>query len=92
MIEEELIDKVLGQAETSACHSWEYGTVFEAILEYRTPSLSIFNEPFPDGQIPTLDENKIKALKYVKQFILTNDEKLCEGNGMFASPSRPRKG
>jgi len=94
MISEKVIEKVLKQAESSACHSWEYGTVFEALLEYRNPSLCIFNDPFPDSRVPTLDEEEISALRYVKPFILTEGDRLCEGNGEFTSSSsrkRPRQ-
>ncbi|KAF2831254.1 hypothetical protein CC86DRAFT_137021 [Ophiobolus disseminans] len=81
MIEEHLIEKVLLQAKNTARHSWESGTVFEALLGYHDPSLSVFNHPFPIGQIPILDENEVEALKYVKPFILTDGDTLCEGNG-----------
>jgi len=87
MISEKVIEKVLKQAESSARHSWEYGTVFEALLEYRNPSLCIFNDPFPDGRVPTLDEEEISALRYVKPFTLTEGDRLCEGNGEFTSSS-----
>jgi hypothetical protein len=83
MKERELLDKVLAQAQSSASHSWEYGTVFEALLEYHNPSYSVFNDPFPNGHIPALDENDVPGLKYVKPFILIDNNQLCEGNGMF---------
>jgi hypothetical protein len=83
----ELLEKVLFQAQTSACHSWEYGTVFEALLEYHDPAISIFNDPFPGGQIPILTEEKVPALRYVKPFILTDSDQLCEGNGGFCFPT-----
>jgi len=35
MISQVVIDKVLSKARETASHSWEYGTVFEALLEYR---------------------------------------------------------
>jgi hypothetical protein len=85
MISENLITKILSQAQTSASHSWEYGTVFEALLEYHNPPLSIFNDPLPHGKIPTVHESHVPALRYVKPFILTDSDQLCEGNGTFIS-------
>jgi hypothetical protein len=85
MMTPEFLEKVLSQAQTSACHSWEYGTVFEALLEYQDPSLSIFNNPILGGQIPVLAEEEVLALKYVKPFILTDSNQLCEGNGRYLS-------
>lgn len=63
MITPELLEKVLSQAQASACHSWEHGTVFEALLEYRNPSASIFNEPFTEEKVPILNEYHVSALK-----------------------------
>jgi hypothetical protein len=83
MLSQELLEKVLNQAQTSACHSWEYGTVFEALLEYYNPSTSVFHDPFPDNQPPILIEEQVPALKYVNPFILTDSEQLCEGNGRY---------
>jgi hypothetical protein len=85
MIPDHLVEKVLDQAKKTASHSWEYSTVFEALLEYHNPSLSIFNNPFPDGKIPVLDEDEVAALKYVKPFISTEGDQLCEGNGKYIS-------
>jgi hypothetical protein len=81
MIPNHLVNKVLDQAKKAASHSWEYSTVFEALLEYYNPSLSIFNDPFPDGNIPVLDEDDIAALKYVNSFISREGDQLCERNG-----------
>ena len=85
MLSPEAVDKALIQAQTSASHSWEYGTVCEELLEHHTPSHSIFNEPFADGHIPVLDEDEVPALTYVKSFILTDSDKLCEGHGNTVS-------
>jgi hypothetical protein len=82
-MERELLDKVLAHAQSSASHSWEYGTVFEALFEYHNPSYSVFNDPFPNGHNPASDENDVPGLEYVKSFILTDNSQLCEGNGMF---------
>lgn len=84
MITDQLIEKVLAEAVSSATHSWEYGTVFEALLEYRNPKLSIFNQPFTDHGVPTLDPLGVDALQYVKPFIRTDSRTLCEGSGEFS--------
>lgn len=81
MTPSQLIDKVLKQAQASAAHSWEYGAVFEALIEYHNPELSVFHDPFPEDEIPTLDIKDTPALQYVKQFIRTDGITLCEGNG-----------
>lgn len=83
MISKELIETVLWQAQNAAKHSWEYGTIFEALLEYHNPELSVFGSPFPDEKIPILKEEDVPALKYVKPFIRTDSDQLCEGNGTF---------
>lgn len=85
MISEEVMEKVLEQAQNSAIHSWEYGTVFEALLEYYNPSRCIFNNPFPDKQVPSLIEEDVPALQYVKPFIKLEGDRLCEGNGEYST-------
>ena len=84
MILQVVIDKVLSKAQETASHSWEYGTVFEALLEYRDPHYSIFHDPFPGGGIPELTIEDVEALRYVKPFIQTNSARLCEGNGKLS--------
>lgn len=83
MISPGVFDRVLIQAQSSARHSWEYGIVFEALLEYYNPSISVFNDPFPGNKLPDVDEETVPALKYVKPFILTDGHQLCEGNGEY---------
>ena len=78
-----LIDKVLQQAQATASHSWEYGVVFEALLEYHTPSLTVFHTTVSRHQKHLSDHNgAIPALKYVTQHIRTDSTTLCEGNGI----------
>ena len=81
MISQVVIDKVLSKARETALHSWEYGTVFEALLEYRDPHYSIFHDPFPGGEIPELTVEDVEALRHVKPFIQTNSTTLYDGNG-----------
>lgn len=59
-----------------AAHSWEWGTVAEALLELYNPELSVFSEnAFPGGRIPNADPNTV-ALKYARQFINTTSQVL----------------
>jgi hypothetical protein len=84
MIPPELIEKVLTRARDTASHSWEYSTVFEALLEYRNPELTIFGpDPFPNGRVPELSLYHVEALRYVLPFIRTDEvtTTLCDGNG-----------
>jgi len=83
MLTNSLLENVLATAQETATHSWEYGVVFEALLEYYDPQLSVFHRATNN---PELDFERIKALQYVKQFIRTDSTSLCEGNGMLVSP------
>ncbi|RMZ66571.1 six-hairpin glycosidase [Pyrenophora seminiperda CCB06] len=79
MLSASLLEKVLARAQETAAHSWEYGVVFEALLEYYDPHLSVFREKTINSES---DVEHVKALQYVKQFIRTDSTSLCEGNGM----------
>jgi hypothetical protein len=73
---------VADQARALSSHSWEYGTAAEAFLELYDPSLSVFGtDPFPGGRVPCVDWMGVNALSYAKQFILTNNETLIDGDG-----------
>ncbi|OCK84706.1 hypothetical protein K432DRAFT_432094 [Lepidopterella palustris CBS 459.81] len=88
MVAPSLIAKVLSQAITLATHSWEYGTVCEALLEWQNPEDSVFGaNPFPGGKIPTLDIGKVEALSYVKPHILTDNVTLVEAAGAAGDPA-----
>lgn len=81
MVSAELINAVLQQAVRVATHSWEYGTVAEALLEWNDPQLSIWNNPFPEGHVPTLNVNNVSALSYIIPHIRTNETTLVDGDG-----------
>lgn len=81
MVSTELINAVLQQAIRVAVHSWEYGTVAEALLEWNNPDLSIWNNPFPGGQIPTLNVDDVSALSYTIPHILTDQTTLIDADG-----------
>ena len=80
-----VIEKVLQQAQATASHSWEYGVVFEALLEYLDPSLTVFKTSFPEHQKQLAKvDGDIAALKYVKPHICTDSTTLCESNGKMS--------
>jgi len=83
MVAASIIAKVLTKAIEVATHSWEYGTVAEALLEWEDPTLSIWNKPFVPGgdTIPTLDVSKVRSLSYVKPHIRTDNVTLVDGDG-----------
>jgi hypothetical protein len=83
MVNPALISTVLSKAIEVATHSWEYGTVAEALLEWDNSTLSIWNSPFPNGEVPTLDWTAVSALEYVKPFIRTDDVTLVDGDGTY---------
>ncbi|KAF2467425.1 Six-hairpin glycosidase [Lindgomyces ingoldianus] len=87
MVSPTLINTVLAKAIEVATHSWEYGTVSEAILEWRNASLSIWDHPFPNNNIPTLNLDKVPALTYVKPFIRTDNVTLVDGDGAAGDPA-----
>ena len=77
-------EKVLVQAFAITSRSWEYGTLVQALLEFKDPHLTVFGqEPFPRGRIPGLaDPSKIIGLQYARTVIWTNDtEQLIDGEG-----------
>jgi hypothetical protein len=79
----ELIANVIAQGERLATHSWEYGAFAEALLEWYSPSYSVFgNGTFPNGQIPVLQVNETQSLSYAKPHIWTNSTTLVDGDGM----------
>ncbi|KAF2635335.1 hypothetical protein P280DRAFT_196625 [Massarina eburnea CBS 473.64] len=87
MVSAQVISTVLQKAVEVATHSWEYGTVGEALLEWDTPKLSIWNNPFPGGKVPTLDVTNTSALKYIKSFIITTGPTLVDGDGAAGDPA-----
>ncbi|KAF2200188.1 Six-hairpin glycosidase [Delitschia confertaspora ATCC 74209] len=87
MVSASLINTVLAKAIEVATHSWEYGTVAEALLEWKNPNLSIWNNPFPDGEIPKLDVDQVDALSYIKPHIRTDNVTLVDGDGAAGDPA-----
>lgn len=78
----EVISNVIMQGRLLASHSWEYGTLSEALLEWYNPEISVFGKnAFPDGQIPVLDVSTTQSLSYAMTNIRTNSTTLVDGDG-----------
>ncbi|PVI08260.1 hypothetical protein DM02DRAFT_579493 [Periconia macrospinosa] len=87
MVSPQIIGTVLQKAVEVATHSWEYGTVAEALLEWNDPKLSIWNDPFPGGKVPKLDVGSVRALEYVRPFIKTTGNTLVDGDAAGDPPA-----
>lgn len=80
----ELINNVIMQGRRLASHSWEYGTLSEALLEWYNPDLSVFGkEAFPKGEIPVLQISDVQSLSYAMPHIWTNSTILVDGDGQW---------
>ena len=79
---------MLSVAKQLTTHSWEYGILAEALLEYYNPSLSVFgSNPFPNGKIPVANVASVQALSYVKPNISTTGYTLSDGDGAAGDPA-----
>ena len=89
-----LIENVISQGRLLASHSWEYGTLSEALLEWYSPEISVFsNDAFPDGKIPLLEVSSTESLLYAITNIRTNSTTLVDGDGKpFGLHQRPISG
>lgn len=85
-----LVEKALAQAQKTASHSWEYSTVFHAMLEYQNPELCVFHHAAftadggGDDEVPNVKIESVQGLQYVQGFIRTDGDVLCDGNGMLS--------
>lgn len=78
----ELINSVVSQARLLASHSWEYGTLSEALLEWYSPNIAVYSkDAFPGGMIPVLHSSEIASLSYAKPHIWTDSTTLADGEG-----------
>ncbi|KAI1800174.1 hypothetical protein F4811DRAFT_540260 [Daldinia bambusicola] len=83
-----LINSIISQGQRLATHSWEYGAFAEALLEWHTPSASVFGDnPFPDGKIPVLQVDSTPSLSYAKPHISANSDTLVDGDGAAGDPA-----
>ncbi|PWN26371.1 hypothetical protein BDZ90DRAFT_233501 [Jaminaea rosea] len=81
-------DKVLSVAKKLTTHSWEYGILAEALLEYYNASLSVFgSNPFPNGKVPKPNVATVQALSYVKPNISISGNTLSNGDGAAGDPA-----
>lgn len=84
-----LIQKALEQAKALASHSWEYGTVAEALLELHNPDMAVFGKnPFVrqgsgNKAAAGAGAAEIEALAYGKRYIRTDGGTLVDGEGMY---------
>lgn len=83
-LSQSLVEKALALAQETASHSWEYSTVFHAMLEYQNPELCVFHHPALGDEVPKVKIESIQGLQYVRAFIRTDDNMLCDGNGMLS--------
>lgn len=82
------VHKIEGQARKLASHSWEYGTLAEALLELHNPELSVFGtDPFPAGKVPYAPFHQVKSLEYAKLHISLSDNTLCADDSSAADPA-----
>lgn len=79
---------MLDVAKSLTSHSWEFGILFSALLEYYNPSYSVFgSNPFPSGKVPTPSVSNVQALSKIKPNIRTNSTTLADGDGSAGDPA-----
>jgi hypothetical protein len=84
-----LFGKVIARARETASHSWEYGVIFETLLEYYSPSVTVFKtSALQHRQHLIKSPEALQALEYIKPFIRTDSTTLCEGHGEKKHQSR----
>jgi hypothetical protein len=82
MVSAALMLKVIAQAERLATHSWEYGSLSLALIDWYNPELSVFSPTaFPYGSLPIPNVNSTTALAYAKPLIRLNSTTLIDGAG-----------
>lgn len=87
-----IITNVITQGRLLASHSWEYGTLSEALLEWYNAEVSVFSkDAFPNGQIPVLNVEATQSLSYAITNIRTNSTTLVDGDGRRAPGIHPHK-
>ncbi|KAK8159268.1 hypothetical protein IWX90DRAFT_406312 [Phyllosticta citrichinensis] len=80
--------QLIGQAQLLATHSWEWGTLSQALLEWYDPQYSVFaDNPFPNASVPRTDPNDVAGLRYATRHIYLDDVVLADGDGSSADPA-----
>lgn len=88
MASPDLMNSIIDQATRLATHSWEYGTLAQALLEWNSPEISVFGaDPFPDGQIPSVSVDDTPSLSYAISHISTDGDTLVNGDGSAGDPA-----
>ena len=89
MLSEEVLAKVVAKAKELATHSWEYGTLAEALLELEDRDLSVYCKgSFPRDRFPWPKIRDAEGLKYASQYIRKDgSETLCEDSTGVADPA-----
>jgi hypothetical protein len=83
------LEKSSPEHEETASHSWEYGVIFETLLEYYSPSVTVFKtSALQHRQHLMKSPEALQALEYIKPFIRTDSTTLCEGHGEKKHQSR----
>lgn len=81
------VSLVVARARELASHSWEYGTLSEALLELYNPEYSVFSlNAFPNGQVPSPPVS-IESLAYASQHIRLDNTTLVDGDGASGDPA-----
>ncbi|KAK8152779.1 hypothetical protein BC567DRAFT_253010 [Phyllosticta citribraziliensis] len=80
--------QLIGQAQLLATHSWEWGTLSQALLEWYDPLYSVFaDDPFPNASVPRTDPNDVAGLRYALRHIYLDNVTLADGDGSSADPA-----
>lgn len=79
---------VASQAQKLSTHSWEYGTLSQALLELYSPDLTAYSHyAFPHGIIPKVPYQDVPSLDYAAQHIRLNTSTLIDGDGATGDPA-----
>lgn len=83
------VDAVLQVGEKISSHSWEFGILSEALLEYYSPSLSVFSKgAYASGKVPKPKVTRTPALAYaITRINLTRPDTLVDGDGANGDPA-----
>lgn len=82
-------DAVLDYGKNIASHSWEYGVMSEALMDWYNPSLSVFSSSaFANGKMPKVAVSKMAATSYaIDKIDLTRGDTLVDGAGANGDPA-----
>lgn len=82
------VANVANKAISIASHSWEYGILTQALLEFYNTTQSVFaKSAFPDGKVRSPTVSKIVGLNYAAGKIATDGSTLADGDGSLGDPA-----